>query len=142
LKAVAKVMAAIVVFLVVSKFLGPLQRVYPGVIGFAETYTAVYAAFMAAGELTEGTICHYGLNMGKAFFFISYSVYALNRGIITESIKTVIFTVNLQIFLFAIIFVNILDFSKSFLQIINHVTEKIETEETVLLPTEQEIPTR
>jgi hypothetical protein len=52
------------------------------------------------------------------------------------------FTVNLQIFVVAIILIGTLDFSKSFLQIINRVADKAETEETVLLPAEQEIPTR
>jgi hypothetical protein len=139
---VAKALVVIVVFLVVSQFLEPLQQVYPRVIGLVETYAVVYAAFIAAGELTKGTIYHYGLNMGKAFFFIGYSIYALNNGIITETIQAVTFSVNLQIFLIMIICIGTLDFSKSFLQMINHLADKAETEEIVLVPTEQEIPTQ
>ena len=142
LKALAEALIVIVVFLVVSQFLGPLRQVYPGVVGLVETYAVVYAVFIAAGELTRGTIYHYGLNMGRAFFFIGYSIYALNNGIITETIQTVTFSVNLQVFLFAIVLIGILDFSKSFLQMINHLADKSETEEIVLVPTEQEIPNR
>ena len=142
MKAVAKALVPIIVFLVVSRFLEPLQQVYPGVIGFVETYTMAYAVFIAAGELTKGTIYHYGMSMGRAFFFIGYSIHALNNGIITETVQAVTFSVNLQIFLVMIIFIGILDFSRSLLRLINHVAEKAETEEIVLLPTEQEIPTQ
>ena len=141
LKAAAEALVVIIVFLVLSQFLGPLRQVYPGIARLVETYAVVYAVFIAAGELTKGTIYHYGLNMGRAFFFTGYSVYALNNGIITETIQTVTFSVNLQIFLITIIFIGILDFSRSFLQLINHIADKAETEEVVLVPAEQEIPT-
>jgi hypothetical protein len=142
LRAVVKAMIVVIAFLVFSQFLGPLKQVYPGVIGLIETYVVVYVAFTVAGELTKGMIYHYGVNIGKAFFFIGYSIYALNKGTITETIQSVTLSVNLQIFLIMMIFIGTLDFSKSLLQMINYVADKTETEEIVLVPPEQEIPAR
>jgi hypothetical protein len=142
LKAVVKATIVLVVFLVVSQFLAPLEQFLPQIKSLVETYVIVYMVFIIAGELTKGTIFQYGLNMGKAFFFIGYSIYALNNGIITQTIESVTFSVNLQIFLIMIIIIGILDFAKSLLQMINYMANKAETEETIIVPAivEQEIP--
>ena len=78
--------------------------------------------------------------MGKAFFFIGYTIYALNSGIITQTIQAVTFSVNLEIFLIMVIFIGALEFAKALLQIINYMADKAETEEIGLIPVEQEIP--
>lgn len=132
-------MIVLIVFLVISPFLAPLQRFVPEAGALIETYVLVYVVFIVAGELTKGTIYQYGLSMGRAFFFIGYSIYALNNGIITQTIQSVTFSVNLQIFLIMIIFIGTLDFAKSLIQIINHMADKAETEETVLVLAEPEV---
>jgi len=142
LKATIKSMIVLIVFLVLSQFLAPLQQVFPEVKMLIEIYALVYVVFIFAGELTKGTIYQYVLNIGKAFFFIGYSTYALNNGIITQTMQGITFSVNLQIFLMMIIFIGILDFAKSLMNIINYMANKAETEETVVLPVELEIPAK
>ncbi len=132
-------MIVLIAFLVISPFLAPLEQFVPQAGTLIETYVLVYVAFIIAGELTKGTIYQYGLSMGRAFFFIGYSIYALNNGIITQTIQSVTFSVNLQIFLIMIIFIGTLDFARSLIQIINHMADKAETEETVLVLAEPEV---
>jgi hypothetical protein len=140
LKAVAKTVIVLVVFLVISQFFAPLEQIFPQAKTLIETYVMVYVAFVIAGELTKGTIYQFGLSMGKAFFFIGYTIYALNSGIITQTIQSITFSVNLEIFLIMVIFIGTLDFAKSLLQIINCMADKAETQAIVIIPVEQEIP--
>jgi hypothetical protein len=140
LKAVVKSIIVVVLFLIVSQFLMPLRQFIPELQSLLETYVAVYVAFIVLGELTKGTIYQFGLSMGKAFFFIGYSIYALNSGIITQTIESVTFSVNLQIFLMMIVLIGTLDFAKNLLQIINYIANKAETEEITVVMPEQEIP--
>lgn len=133
-------MIVVIAFFVISQFIAPLQQVLPGARTIIETYVLVFIAFIIAGELTKGTIYQYGLSMGKAFFFIGYTIYALNSGIITQTIQAVTFSVNLEIFLIMVIFIGALEFAKALLQIINYMADKAETEEIGLIPVEQEIP--
>lgn len=140
LKGIAKAAIVIIITLVILQFLTPLQQFIPDVKTLVETYALISVVFIVAGELTKGTIYQYGLSMGKAFFFIGYTIYALNNGIITETIQSITFSVNLEIFLIMIIFIGTLDFAKSLLQIINYMADKAETETIVLMPIEQEIP--
>jgi hypothetical protein len=139
LKVVAKSLIVIILFLVFSQMLAPLNQVFPQANSLIETYVMVYVVFIVLGELTKGTIYQYGLGMGKAFFFIGYTIYALNSGIITETIQSVTFSVNLEIFLIMIILIGTLDFAKSLLQIINYMATKAETEEITVPTLEQEI---
>jgi len=132
-------MVVLIVFLVVSPFLAPLKQFVPDATTLIETYVLVYVGFIIAGELTKGTIYQYGLGMGRAFFFIGYTIYALNNGIITQTIQSVTFSANLQVFLIMVIFIGMLDFARSLIQIINHMAEKAETEETVLVLAEPEV---
>lgn len=141
LRGVAKATIVIIITLVILQFLTPLQQVIPSIETLVETYVLISVVFIVTGELTKGTIYQYGLSMGKAFFFIGYSIYALNNGIITQSMMGVTFSVNLQIFLIMIIFIGTIDFAKSLLQMINFMAEKAETEQIMVLqPVEQEIP--
>lgn len=141
LRGVAKATIVIIITLVILQFLTPLQQVIPDIKTLVETYVLISVVFIVAGELTKGTIYQYGLSMGKAFFFIGYSIYALNNGIVTQSMMGVTFSVNLQIFLIMIIFIGTIDFAKSLLQMINFMAEKAETEQIMVLqPIEQEIP--
>jgi hypothetical protein len=141
LKGVAKATIVIIITLVILQFLTPLQQIIPNVKTLVETYVLISVVFIIAGELTKGTIYQYGLSMGKAFFFIGYSIYALNNGIISQSMMGVTFSVNLQIFLIMIILIGMIDFAKSLLQMINYLAEKAETEQIMVLqPVEQEIP--
>jgi hypothetical protein len=140
LKAIAKALIVIIVFLIFSQMLSPLNHVFPQATLLLQTYVTVYVVFIILGELTKGTIYQHVLGMGKAFFFMGYTVYALNSGIITQTIESVTFTVNLEVFLMMIILIGTLDFAKSLLQIINYMATKAETEEiTVSPPLEQEV---
>jgi hypothetical protein len=98
----------------------------------------VWVVFIILGELARGTVFQYGLNMCRAFFFIGYTIYALDSGIITETIQSVTFTVNLEIFLMMMILIGTLDFAKSLVQLINHMATKAETEEITVPALEQE----
>jgi hypothetical protein len=140
LKAVVKSMIVLILFLVFTQFLAPVEQIYPEVRTLVETYVLVYVVFIIAGELTKDTIYRYGLNVGKAFFFIGYSIYALNNGTITATVAPVTFSVNLQTFLIMIIFIGTLDFAKSLLQIINYMSDRAETQEIMVILPEQEIP--
>lgn len=106
----------------------------------AETYVVVYVVFIILSELTKGSIYQHVLGMGRAFFFIGYTIYALSNGIITQTIQSVTFTVNLQVFLVMMILIGTLDLAKSLMQIINHTANKAETEEIFVPGLEQEIP--
>lgn len=120
-----------------------LNQFYPRAYWLIATYVMVYAAFILLREITKGTLYEHVLGMGRAFFFMGYTVYALNSGIITQTMQSVTFTVNLEVFLMMIILIGTLDFAGSLLQIINYLAAKTETEEiTMLAPVEQEIPTR
>jgi hypothetical protein len=133
-------MIVLILFLIFSQMLTPLNQFYPQATSLIQTYVMIYVVFIILGELTKGTIFQYGLSMGRAFFFIGYTIYALNSGIITQTIQSVAFTVNLEIFLMMIILIGTLDFSKSLLQIINYMATKAEKEEmTVSPPLEQEV---
>jgi hypothetical protein len=140
LKAVVKSLIVIIVFLILSQMLSPLNQIFPQTTSLLQTYVTVYVVFIILGELTKGTIYQHVLGMGKAFFFIGYTIYALNSGIITQTIEPVTFTVNLEVFLMMIILIGTLDFSKSLLQIINYMATKAETEEITVPTLEQEIP--
>lgn len=142
LKAIAKSMIVLILFLILSQMLSPLNQVFPQTTSLLQTYVTVYVVFIILGELTKGTIYQHVLGMGKAFFFIGYTIYALNSGIITQTIESVTFTVNLEIFLMMIILIGTLDFSKSLLQIINYMATKAETEEITVPMLEQEIPAK
>ena len=140
LKAVAKSLIVLILFLIFSQLLSPLNKVFPQATSLLQMYVMVYVVFIVLGELTKGTIYQHALGMGKAFFFIGYTIYALNSGIITQTIESVTFTVNLEVFLMMIILIGTLDFAKSLLQIINYMATKAETEEiTVSPPLEQEV---
>ncbi|MGQ9566062.1 MAG: hypothetical protein ACUVT5_05905 [Candidatus Bathyarchaeales archaeon] len=139
LKATIKALVVLIVFLVISQFLSPLEQIFPGVTSLIELYFMVYIGFIILGELTKDTIYQYALAIGRAFFFIGYSVYALNSGIITASIEGVTLTVNLQIFLMIIILIGMFDFAKNLLRIINYLANKAETEKTTDTLLEQEI---
>jgi len=141
LKATIKTAIVLIVFLVVSQFLSPLEKVFPGAAGLIELYFVVYVVFIIVGELTKGTIYQYVLGIGRAFFFIGYSVYALNSGIITATVESITFTVNLQIFLMMIILIGMLDFAKNLMHIVNYLANKAETEQITVVTPEQEIPT-
>jgi hypothetical protein len=134
LKAIAKSMIVLILFLIFSQMLTPLNQFYPQSTSLIQTYVMIYVVFIILGELTKGTIFQYGLSMGRAFFFIGYTIYALNSGIITQTIQSVAFTVNLEIFLMMMILIGTLDFAKSLLQLINHMATKAETEE-IMVPT-------
>lgn len=138
-KAVAKSLLVIALFLTFSQMLAPLNQVFPQASLLLETYVGVYVAFIVLSELTKGTIYQYVLGMGRAFFFIGYTVYALNNGVITQTIRTITFSVDLQVFLMMIILIGMLDFSKSLLQIINYVANKAENETIAVPKLEQEI---
>jgi len=138
LKAIIKSMIVLILFLVFSQFLAPLQEIFPETQMIIEAFVMVYIVFLVAGELTKGTIYHYCLNIGKAFFFIGYSIYALNSGTITFTIDAVTFSIGLQILLIMIIITGVLDLAKNLLQIINYLADKAETEETTLITLEQE----
>ncbi|HVP40964.1 MAG TPA: hypothetical protein VMS95_03335 [Candidatus Krumholzibacteriaceae bacterium] len=140
LKATAKSLIVIIVFLILSQMLQPLNQIFPQANALIETYVMVYVVFIVLNELTKGTIYQYALGMGRAFFFMGYTIYALNSGIITQTIEPVTFTVNLEIFLMMIILIGTLDFAKSLIQIINHMATKAETEEIIVPTLEQEIP--
>jgi hypothetical protein len=140
LKAVAKSLIVIIAFLILSQILSPLNQVFPQANSLIETYVMVYVVFIILGELTKGTIYQHVLGMGKAFFFMGYTIYALNSGIITQTIQSVTFTVNLEVFLMMIILIGTLDFAKSLIQIINYMATKAETEEITVPTIEQEIP--
>ena len=143
LKATIKSVIVLIVFLVVSQFLAPLEQLFPGAMGLVELYFVVYVVFICVGELTKGTIYQYVLSIGRAFFFIGYSVYALNSGIISATVEGISFVVNLQVFLMMIILIGMLDFAKNLLHIVNYLANKAETEEiTVAVPAEQEIPAK
>ena len=141
LKAAAKSAIVIILFLVISQFLTPLSNFFPQVYGLVETYVAVYVAFIIVGELTKGSIYQHVLGMGKAFFFIGYAIYALNNGMITQTIQSITFSANLEIFITIIIFLGTLDFAESLLQVINYLANKAETETISIPKLEQEIPT-
>ena len=138
LKAIIKSMIVLILFLVFSQFVAPLQEIFPETQMIIEAFVMFYIVFLVVGELTKGTIYHYCLNIGKAFFFIGYSIYALNSGTINLTVESVTFSVGLQIFLIMIIITGVLDLAKNLLQIINHLADKAETEETVPALLEQE----
>ena len=132
-------MAVLIPFLIFSQMLLPLDQFYPQATSLVQTYVMVWVAFIILGELTRGTIFQFGLNMGRAFFFIGYTIYALNSGVITETIQSVTFTVNLEIFLMMMILLGTLDFARSLMQLINHMATKAETEEITVPTLEQEV---
>jgi hypothetical protein len=139
-KAVAKSLFVIALFLIFSQMLAPLNQVFPQASALIETYVGVYVVFIILGELTRGTIYQHVLSMGRAFFFIGYSVFALNNGLISQTIQTITFSVNLQVFLMILVLIGTLDFARSLLQIINYLANKAETEEFIVPKLEQEIP--
>jgi len=142
LKATIKALIVLIIFLVILQFLSPLEQVFPGAKGLIELYFMVYIGFIIVGELTKGTIYQYAFAIGRAFFFIGYSVYALNSGIITATVEGLTLTVNLQIFLMMIILIGMFDFAKNLLHIINYLANKAENEKiTDTLPM-QEIPAK
>jgi len=120
--------------------LTPLSRFFPRVNALIETYVEIFVVFTILSDLTKDTIYQPILGMGKAFIFIGYTLYALNTGIVTQTIQSITFSVNLQVFLLMIILIGTLDFAKSLLQIINHIANKAETEEITVPRLEQEIP--
>jgi len=138
LKAVVKAAIVLILFVILSPMLSPLNQFYPQATLLIQTYVMVWVAFIILGELAKGTIFQYGLNMGRAFFFIGYTIYALDSGIITETIQSVTFTVNLEIFLMMMILIGTLDFARSLVQLINHMATKAETEEITVPMLEQE----
>ena len=140
LKATAKALIVIIFFLIFSQMLSPLNQIFPQTTSLLQTYVTVYVVFIILGELTKGTIYQHVLGMGKAFFFIGYTIYALNNGIITQTIRTITFSVDLQVFLMMIVVLGMLDFAKSLLRIINYVADKAETEEITVPKLEQQIP--
>jgi hypothetical protein len=141
-KAAAKSLFVIVLFMTFSHMLTPLNQIFPSASVLIETYVLVYAVFIALGELTKGTLYQHVLGMCEAFFYIAYTVYILNAGIITQTIRSITFSVDLQVFVMMIILIGTLDFAKSLLQIINYMANKAETEEITVprLEPEQEIP--
>lgn len=137
LKGLAKALIAVIAFLVLAQFLTPLNTFFPQAYALIETYVIVYVVFIILGDLTKGMIYEHMLGMGKAFFFMGYTVYALNRGVITQSIESVSFTVNIEVFLMMMILIGTLEFAKSMLQLINFMATKAETEEIfVVFPEE------
>lgn len=139
LKGLAKSLIVIVAFLLFAQVLSSFNSFYPQAYSLIETYAVVYAVFIVLGELTKGMIYEHMLGMGKAFFFVSYSVFALNRGIFTQTIQTVTFTVNLEVFLMMIIIIGTLDFAKSLMQLINFMATTAETEEIFVILPKQEV---
>lgn len=119
----------------------PLNQIFPRAETVVETYIGVFVVFIIIGEFTKGILFQHVLGMGRAFFLIGYTLYALNGGIVTQTIQSLTFSVNLQVFLAMIIFLGILDFAESLLQIINHLANKAETETITVPRLEQEIST-
>jgi len=132
-------MIVLILFLIFSRMFTPLDQFYPQATSLIQTYVIILVVFIILGELAKGTIFQYGLNMGRAFFFVGYTIYALNSGTITETIQSVTFTVNLEIFLMMMILIGTLDFAKSLVQLINHMATKAETEEITVPALEQEV---
>jgi hypothetical protein len=139
-KAVAKSLLVIILFLAFSQMLTSLNQFFPRADVLIEIYVGVYVVFMFLSDLTKDTIYQHVLGMSKAFIFIGYTVYVLNNSIITQTIRSITFSVNLQVFLLMIILIGTLDFAKSLLQIINYIANKAETEEIIIPKLEQEIP--
>lgn len=139
LKATAKSLIVIIVFLIFAQILTPLNPFYPQAYALILTYVMVYVVFIFLSELTKGTLYEHALGMGKAFFFMGYTIYALNSGIITQSLGSVTFTVNLEVFLMMIILIGTLDFARSLLKLINFMATKAETEEITVPMLEQEV---
>lgn len=142
IKATVKSVIVVIVSAVLLQFLAPVQQVFPEIRTLIEVYVAVSVVFIITGELTKGTIFHYVINIGRTFFLIGYTVLALQNGIITRTIQSVTFTANLQIFLLMIVVIEILNFAKSLMQIINYLSEKAETEQPYLVQYEQELTTK
>jgi hypothetical protein len=142
IKATVKSIIVVIVFAVLLQFLAPLQQVFPEFRMLLEIYTVVSVVFIITGELTKGTMYHYVINIGRTFFLIGYTVLALQNGIITRTIQSVTFTANLQIFMLMIVIIEILNFAKNLMQIINYLSEKAETEEPYLVKYEQELTTK
>lgn len=117
-----------------------LNQFFPQADVIIEIYVGVYVVFMFLNDLTNGTIYQHILGMSKAFIFIGYTVYVLNNSIMTQTMRSITFSVNLQVFLFMIVLIGTLNFAKSFLQIINYVADKAETETITVPKLEQEIP--
>jgi hypothetical protein len=140
LKGVAKSLIIIIPFLIFFQMLTSLDQVFPRASALVETYVVVFVVFVVLGELTKGTIYQHILSMGKDFFFIGYTIFALNNGMITQTVRSITFSVNLQVLITMIIFIGILDFAKSLLQVINYMADKAENEVITVPKLGQEIP--
>ncbi len=89
-------------------------------------FTMILIVFTVLHQLSAGTILQFAFSFARALFLIIYFVYALNGGIITATMGTMRFTVDIRVFLAMLVFVNVLGLAKSMFGAINFLSGKEE----------------
>jgi len=132
-KAVVKCLLWFIFLYVVPMFIiSSLSEFAPELFSRYEQMLPVFVAiilfFVAAGELTSGTIFQHAFNIGKALILMIFIVVALEGGIVALDFQGFHLIADLRIYLAMLLTIDLLGLAKSVLQAINFLAEKLESE--------------
>lgn len=112
-----------IILLVIWVFLSQIFGGFPQFQNLFAVLAGGIIFFTFAIRFSEGTIFKYGFIIGRAFFFIVFSVYATNGGVLTADLSEFHFMVEFVPILALIVVINLLEVAKGVLQIIEFTSE-------------------
>lgn len=125
-KTTIKVVIVGVIYLLLSRILGQVSALIPGLQGMITTFVIVYIALMVVCDLTSGLIIQHFFNGAKSLFVIAYFIFSLNSGILDYTFGNVNLMIDIRVFLILAMLFGLLGLAKSIIQAIDHVNEKLE----------------
>ena len=111
----------------VSNVLSPYEQIFG-------TFTIVIIFFVAASEITSGTIFQHMFNIGQALVLMVLIVISLEGGIIKIGFQNIQITADLTFYLVMLLTIDLVGLAKSVLQAINFLSEKAESQLPPLNP--------
>jgi hypothetical protein len=120
----------IIPMMLVSQLAAMAPEIFASYVDYLGVFAAIVIFTVVASELTAGTIFQHAFNIGRALILIFFFILALQGGIISQDIAMesmhLYFLVDLRIYLAMLISIDLLNLSKSLLQAISFLSERVE----------------
>jgi hypothetical protein len=126
LKAALKGIIVLVVYLLVSMVLAPVETIVPSLAQMIETFAVIYVILTVLGELTSGSIYHYFFNAAAALFTICYLMFTFQGGFFGMTFENVKLMIDLRFFLLIVIILGSVELARNMLQAVNYMNERAE----------------
>ena len=120
----------VILYVVPTLLIAQVAKVAPELLGnygpLLRFYVAIIIFFVAASELTSGTIFEYGFAIGKTLILIVFFIFALNGGTMELDFRMIHVMIDLRIILGLVIILHLLGLAKIMFQAVNFLSEKAE----------------